>query len=204
MEIPMQRASANLQEKLIAAAPAPSELSVERAPQAVWPVVRFILGSPMQCSRLRGVATVVAGGISCVAVGGCLAGIGIFIGQLVTSLKNADEAGFDRSFLALCMLLAAALVAKTSSEYCVRSVGQLKRAHLNKRLQSMWGCAAAAGLCFVLEPHARSGTSAARTSTSSTACHLQHHHAPYKMRTAASAATSAKCLASSSTCWRFL
>jgi hypothetical protein len=133
----MQRASANLQEKLIAAAPAPPELSVELAPQAVWPVVRFILGSPMQCSRLRGVATVVMGGISCVGVGGCLAGVGIFIGQLVTSLKNADEAGFDSSFRVLCMLLAAAVATKACSEYCVRSVGQLKRAHLNSRLQSM-------------------------------------------------------------------
>ena len=91
----------------------------------------------MQCSRLRGVATVVVGGISCVGVGGSLAGVGIFIGQLVTSLKNADEAGFDSSFRVLCMLLAAAVATKACSEYCVRSVGQLKRAHLNSRLQSM-------------------------------------------------------------------
>lgn len=91
----------------------------------------------MQCSSLRGFVTLFLGVLSCVAVGGTLAGIGIFIGQLTAALKNANDRDFNRAFLVLWVLAFAAVVTKACSEYCMRSVGQLKRAHLNSRIQTM-------------------------------------------------------------------
>jgi hypothetical protein len=127
-------AAGSLQEKLLADTP---HLEQEPEPPAAWPVVRFIVKSPMQCSSLRSFLTLFLGILSSVGVGGCLAGIGSFIGQLTTALKNANDKDFDRSFLILCIFLVAAVATKTCSEYCMRSLGQLKRTHLNSRIQSM-------------------------------------------------------------------
>jgi len=133
-------AAGSLQENLLADKPHLEQdpLSPDPPPPpAVWPVVRFIVKSPMQCSSLRSFLTLFLGILSSVGVGGCLAGIGAFIGNLTTALKNANDKDFDRSFVILCIFLVASVATKTCSEYCMRSVGQLKRTHLNSRIQSL-------------------------------------------------------------------
>ena len=125
---------------------APSDQpQLERQPQPVqpprfWFVVRFILKSPMQCSSLRRYTTVILGVLSSIAVGGCLGLIGINIGTLLIAFKNLDQGLFDRTFALLAVILAVCIFAKASSEYCMRSVGLMKRSHLNNRLQGMYVC----------------------------------------------------------------
>ena len=106
-------------------------------PPTFWAVVLFILKSPMQCSSLRCYVTVILGVLSSIAVGGCLGFIGASIGTLQLSFKNLDEGLFNRTFALLAVVLAACVAAKSSSEFCMRSVGLMKRTHLNARLQAM-------------------------------------------------------------------
>jgi hypothetical protein len=124
----------SLQENLLADTP---QFEQKPEPPAVWPVVRFILKSPMQCSRLRSSLTLSLGILSSVLLGASLAAIGALIGQLINALKDANEKEFDRWFLVLSFLLVAAITTKTCSEYFMRSLGQLKRSHLNSRIQTM-------------------------------------------------------------------
>ena len=63
--------------------------------------------------------------------------IGASIGTLQLSFKNLDEGLFNRTFALLAVVLAACVAAKSSSEFCMRSVGLMKRTHLNARLQAM-------------------------------------------------------------------
>ena len=130
-------ASASIQDQLIDAPPdAPQQTSGPALP-SVWEVAKFILKCPMQCSSMRSYLTVFLGVLSSVAVGGCLAGIGIVIAAVFTAISNSDEAEFNRFFTIVVIILASAVVVKTCSEYCMRSVGLLKRSHLNSRLQAM-------------------------------------------------------------------
>ncbi len=93
----------------------------------------------MQCSRLRCYAIVIMGVLSSAGVGGCLAAIGINISGVTVALSNANEEQFARSFALLVIILAVTIVLKSCSEYFMRSVGLLKRCHLNSRIQAMCG-----------------------------------------------------------------
>jgi hypothetical protein len=131
-----QNSSVPLREKLLADIPERGH-EPQAKPPPVWPVIWFFLRSPMQCSRLRSFLTLFLGILSCVVVGGTLAGIGIYIGQMILALKNANEKDFNIAFLVLWIMAISAIVSKGCSEYFMRSVGQLKRTHLNSRLQTM-------------------------------------------------------------------
>jgi hypothetical protein len=86
---------------------------------------------------MRCYVTVILGVFSSIAVGGCLAGVGANIGELLLALKNTDEKKFDTTFAIICVFLILTIASKTACEYFMRSVGLMKRTHLNNRLQSM-------------------------------------------------------------------
>ena len=135
--VELRQSSSSFREQLINVPPDTRQHKPGPGPPTDWAVVRFIVKSPMQCSRLRCYTTLFMGILSSVGVGGCLAAIGISIGGLLTALLNSNEVEFNRVFTTVIVILAVTVAVKTCGEYCMRSVGLWKRGHLNSRLQAM-------------------------------------------------------------------
>lgn len=108
------------------------------APLGQWEVLKFIVMTPMSCSRTTAVLLVLAGVASSAGSGVTLAFYAKYTGQLnVASLKK-DGPSYDDAVRNLIYIIVGTMATQGLSTYCMKRIGLMKRIHLGRALHSSY------------------------------------------------------------------
>ena len=123
---PPSQASGDNPEHASRAVPAPSR----------WSVFKFVMFTPMDCSRSMALLLLLLGVGSSVGLGILFAISAKFGGPLLESFKTKNIAEFNEAFSTIVIIMAAQTVMQGISTYSMKHIGLLKRIHLNRMLHS--------------------------------------------------------------------
>jgi putative ATP-binding cassette transporter len=106
----------------------------ELAQSGQWEVLKFIMTTPMSCSRLTAFLLVFFGLFSSVATGVALGYYAKYTGQFSLASKNKNRELYDDSIRKIAYVIVATMFSQGVSTYCMKRIGLLKRVHVNQKL----------------------------------------------------------------------
>jgi putative ATP-binding cassette transporter len=99
-----------------------------------WDILRFIIATPMSCSRWTAFLYVVVGVGASAGTGIALAYYARYTGQLNRAGKNKDGPSYDDAILNIIFVIIGTMLSQGVSTYCMKRIGLMKRVHLNRTL----------------------------------------------------------------------
>ena len=137
---------ANVSQPLLHDLPAPSPEKAKNtindyqhaATLGQWEVLKFIMMTPMSCSRMTAVFLIFAGVASSAGSGITLAFYARYTGQLNVALFKKDGPSYDDAVRNLIYIIVGTMATQGLSTYCMKRIGLMKRIHLSRALHSRY------------------------------------------------------------------
>jgi hypothetical protein len=114
----------------------PEALNV--APISQWTVFKFIMLTPMGCSRWIAFLLILVGFGSSIGTGIGLAYAAKYSGQLTQAVVKKDTSQYDTAFSDFIVVIAVMAATQGLSTYCMKWIGLMKRIHLCRTLHSSY------------------------------------------------------------------
>jgi putative ATP-binding cassette transporter len=112
----------------------PNTTDAARPTLSQWAILRFIIATPMSCSRWIAFLYVVIGAGSSAGSGIALAYYASYTGQLNLAAKNKDGPSYDDAISKIIFVIVGTMLSQGVSTYCMKRIGIMKRVHLNRTL----------------------------------------------------------------------
>jgi putative ATP-binding cassette transporter len=106
------------------------------APLSQWEILKFIMMTPMSCSRMTAVLLIFVGIVSSLGTGISLAYYARYTGQLNAALRSRQYDVYDDAVANLVFIIIGIMATQGLSTYCMKRIGLMKRIHLNQRFHS--------------------------------------------------------------------
>ncbi len=107
-------------------------------PLGQWEVLKFIVMTPMSCSRATAVLLVLVGVASSAGSGIALAFYAKYTGQLNVASLNKDGPSYDDAVRNLIYIIVGTMATQGLSTYCMKRIGLMKRIHLGRALHASY------------------------------------------------------------------